>query len=86
MEAKTIKIRKETYVKLSELAGELQMKLKRPVSLDEAMQYLIRLRRREGARITDLAGSWSMSDDEWATIRKSLSKAWERWRLTKSES
>jgi len=36
-EAKTIKISKETYVKLSEVAGELQMKLKRPVSFDEAM-------------------------------------------------
>ncbi|MEM2882677.1 MAG: hypothetical protein QXL35_05480 [Candidatus Bathyarchaeia archaeon] len=42
VEMKTIKVSKETYIKLSELVGELQIKLKRPVSLDEAMRYLLR--------------------------------------------
>jgi len=55
-ETKTIKISKETYAKLSEIPGELQMRLKRPVSLDEAMKYLISLKEK-GAKITDLAGS-----------------------------
>ncbi len=81
-ETKTIKISKETYAKLSEIAGELQTKLKRPVSLDEAMRYLFSLRRRKkGIKITDLAGSWDMSNEEWAEIRASLTEVWRRWRL-----
>jgi len=80
-EAKTIKISKETYAKLSEVAGELQMRLKRPVSLDEAMRYLLSLKLREkSVRITDLAGSWDMSDEEWTEIKASLTEAWKKWK------
>jgi len=77
--AKSIKISKETYNRLSEVAGELQIKLKRPVSLDEAIQYLLNLR---GKRIiiTDLAGCWDMSDEEWTEIKNSLAEAWKRWK------
>ena len=79
-ETKTVKISKETYAKLSEVAGGLQMRLKRPVSLDEAMAYLISLRGK-GAKISDLAGSWDISDEELAEIKASLSEAWKRWKL-----
>jgi len=79
-EVKTVKISKETYAKLSEIAGELQMKLKRPVSLDEAVRHLITLKGR-GVRITDLAGSWDVSEDEVAEIKASLREAWRKWRL-----
>ncbi|MDH5811835.1 MAG: hypothetical protein QE160_06175 [Candidatus Verstraetearchaeota archaeon] len=86
-EAKTIKISKETYVKLSEVAGELQMRLKRPVSLDEAMRYLLSLKsRNKKVRITDLAGSWDLSDEEWAEIKISLTEAWKKWKLSETES
>ncbi|GEM_PF-376613 len=86
-EVKSIKISKETYLKLSEVAGELQMKLKRPVSLDEAMRHLLRLReKRRGAKITDMAGSWSMSDEEWNEINSSLQEKWKKWRLPKTDS
>jgi len=80
---KTIKISKEMYAKLSEIAGELQMRLKRPVSLDEAMKYLISLREKT-TKITDLAGSWDISDTELAEIKTSLKEAWKRWKLTES--
>jgi len=80
VEVKTVKISKATYARLSEIAGELQMRLKRPVSLDEAMRYLISLRGK-GVRITDLAGSWDVSEEELAEIRASLTEAWRRWRL-----
>lgn len=81
---KTIKISKETYAKLSEIAGELQMKLRRPVSLDEAVRYLLHLKESgRGVKITDLAGSWEMSDEEWAEIKVSLAEAWKRWRSAK---
>jgi len=79
-EVKTVKISRETYARLSEIAGELQMKLKRPVSLDEAVRHLITLRGK-GIRITDLAGSWDVSEDEVAEIKASLREAWRKWRL-----
>jgi len=79
-EVKTVKISKETYARLSEIAGELQIRLKRPVSLDEAMRYLLSLRGK-GVKITDLAGSWDVSDEEVAEIRASLAEAWKKWRL-----
>mgnify|MGYP001122945799 CR=1 FL=1 len=79
-EVKTVKISRETYARLSEIAGELQMKLKRPVSLDEAVRHLITLKGK-GIRITDLAGSWDVSEDELAEIKASLREAWRKWRL-----
>ena len=79
-EAKTVKISKETYARLSEIAGELQIKLKRPISLDEAVRHLITTKRK-GIRITDLAGSWDISEDELTEIWASLREAWRRWRL-----
>jgi len=75
MTAKTIKISKETYVRLSEVASELQMKLKRPVSLDEAVRYLLRLKEGGGVKITDL------SDEEWDEVKASF-EDWKKWRLT----
>ncbi|MEM2057548.1 MAG: hypothetical protein QW542_04280 [Thermoproteota archaeon] len=86
-EAKTIKISKETYVKLSKVAGELQIRFKRPVSLDEAMNYLLSLKRGgKRLKITDLAGSWDMSDEEWVEIRASLTEAWRKWKAPETSS
>jgi predicted CopG family antitoxin len=86
-EVKTIKISKETYVKLSKVAGELQIRFKRPVSLDEAMKYLLSLKRGEKRfKITDLAGSWDMSDEEWIEIRASLAEAWKKWKASEIKS
>ncbi|MEM3549631.1 MAG: hypothetical protein QXN87_04035 [Candidatus Bathyarchaeia archaeon] len=85
--AKTIKITEETYVKLSEVAGELQIMLKRPVSLDEAMRYLLSLKSKgKGVRITDLAGSWDMCDEEWDEIKASLTEVWKKWRPLETRS
>ncbi len=86
-ELKTIKISKETYVKLSRVAGELQIRFKRPVSLDEAVEYLLSLKRGgKRLKITDLAGSWNMSDEEWAEIRVSLAEAWRKWKAPETRS
>jgi predicted CopG family antitoxin len=79
-EAKAIKVSKETYAKLCEIAGELQIKLKRPVSIEEAMKHLIRLREK-GVKITDLAGSWNVTDEEIKEIKASISEAWKKWKL-----
>ena len=76
---KAIKISKETYAELSAIAGELQVKLKRPVSIEEAMKHLIK-RNKKGKKISDLAGSWNVTDKELKEIESSISKAWEKWK------
>ncbi len=79
-EAKTVKVGKEVYARLCEVAGELQVKLKRPVSLEEAMKYLLKERK---LKMSDFAGTWSMSDEEEAEILKSLREAWSLWKFPK---
>ena len=80
-EAKAIKVSKETYAKLSEIAGELQMKLRRPVSIEEAMKDLIK-RREKGRKISDLAGSWTITDVEFKEIKSSIDESWKKWNPT----
>jgi len=76
---KTIKVKKKTYEKLNEFAGLLQMKLKRRVSLDDAIQYLLKLT--EKGKISSLAGTWRMSDEEEEEILNSLKKLWSAWKI-----
>lgn len=79
-ESKTIKVSKETYAELSEIAGELQLKLKRPVSLEEAIKQLTK-RRKKGTKISDLAGSWKISDKETEEIKSAIDEAWKNWKI-----
>jgi predicted CopG family antitoxin len=79
-ESKSIKVSKETYAELSEIAGELQLKLKRPVSIEEAIRQLTK-RRKKGVKISDLAGSWKMNDREAQEIKTSINEAWEKWTI-----
>ncbi len=81
-ELKAIKISKETYAELSAIAGQLQIETKRPISIDEALRYLIR-RSKKGKKISDLAGSWNMSDSEAEEVKSSIAKAWGTWKLQK---
>jgi hypothetical protein len=80
-ELKAIKVSKETYAQLSEVAGELQVKLKRPVSIEEAMKHLLK-RRKRGSKISDLAGTWDITDKELTQINQSVREAWEKWKPT----
>jgi predicted CopG family antitoxin len=76
-ECKSIKVSKETYAELSEIAGELQIKLKRPVSIEEAIKQLTK-RRKKGVKISDLAGSWKMSNKEAEEIKASIDAVWKK--------
>ena len=80
-EAKAIKVSKETHAKLSRIAGELQVKLRRPVSIKEAMKDLIK-RREKGRKISDLAGSWNVTDAELKEIKASIDESWKKWKPT----
>lgn len=77
--SKTVRVDDETYRKLSEYAGELQSKLKRPVSINDAIRYLTRDIPRNN-KISDLAGTWNTSEEEIDEIKESLEKGWQRWR------
>ena len=71
MTTKSIKVSEETYKRLVELAGKLQAELKRQVSIEDAIRYLM------GRKISDLAGSWDVSDEEVREIKDSLRRgAW----------
>lgn len=78
-ELKAVKVSKETYAELNAIAGELQVKLKRPVSIEEAMKHLIR-RSKKGKKISDLAGLWNVSDEEAKEIEASIDQVWETWK------
>jgi len=62
----SIRLSEETYRKLVEVAGRLQVELRRPVSIEDAIKYLLR------RKISDLAGSWEVSDKDVKEIRRSL--------------
>jgi len=57
--------------------------LGRPVSLDEAIWYLLNGPKAEG-KITDLAGSWEMSESEVRKIERMLREGWKRWKPPQS--
>jgi predicted CopG family antitoxin len=77
--SKTVRVDDETYRKLSEYAGELQSKLKRPVSINEAIKYLTR-EIPANNRVSDLAGTWKTTDEEIEEIMTDLRRGWEKWR------
>jgi len=81
--AKSVRVEEKTYRKLSQTSGRLQAMLGRPVSLDEAIWYLLKGPRAEG-RISDLAGSWDMSESEAREVAKMLREGWNRWKLPQS--
>ena len=71
----SIKISEENYKKLASLSGKLRYKLHRPVSINEAINFLYKKR-----KISNLAGSWKMSDREAGNISNSLKKGWKEWK------
>ena len=74
MTTKSIKLSEDTYKKLVEIAGKLQAELKKPVSIEDAIKYLLK------RRISNLAGSWDLSNDEVQAIKKSLNEGWKAWK------
>jgi len=74
MVAKSIKLSEETYRRLVELAGKLQAERGEPVSVEEAIKYLMK------REITPLAGSWDVTDEEVEKLKRSLREGWAKWR------
>jgi predicted CopG family antitoxin len=76
--AKTVRIDEETYQRLCEQAGELQVALKRSVSMDDTIRYLTGSLKAPN-KISDLAGSWKVSEKELETLKKDLREGWKTW-------
>lgn len=70
----SIKISEENYARLCSLSGELRSKLHKPISLNDAINFLYKKR-----RLSDIAGSWKMSDKEVESFTKELKRGWKNW-------
>lgn len=79
----TVKVSERTYRKLNELAGELRSQLGRPVSVDEALDLLIKEKK---TRPSDFAGTWSMTEEEERVVLKNIEALWGRWKLQRDSS
>lgn len=78
-DAKTIKISPKTYAELNTFIGILSDRLKRCVSIDDALEDL--LSRTHRNKPSDFAGAWVMSDEEEEKIKKSLKELWRTWKM-----
>lgn len=75
----TVKVSEETYKKLNRLAGRLRSKTGRPVSVDEALDFILNKESRQSP--SDFVGSWStMNDAEEKEILRSLDRFWKGWK------
>jgi predicted CopG family antitoxin len=78
-EAKTIKISPKVYVELNIFKELLSTRLKRHVSIDDALEDL--LSRADRKKPSDFAGAWVMSDEEEKEIKESLRELWRTWKV-----
>ena len=78
-EAKTIKISPKVYGELNIFKELLSTRLKRHVSIDDALEDL--LSRADRKKPSDFAGAWVMSDEEEEEIKKSLVELWRTWKM-----
>ena len=81
MTIKTIHVNEDIYQKLFKVAEQLQTELKHSVSVDEVIKIMIDDFRRKN-KISDLAGTWDISEEEVETIKKSIKDGWRRWKTS----
>lgn len=79
MISKTIKISEENYIWLLQLAGELQRKHQKQITFDNTLSVL-KNGTMEKEKLSDLAGSWNISDKEAKSLKKRLRKTW-KWKM-----
>jgi predicted CopG family antitoxin len=78
-DTKTITISPMIYAELNAFMGILSDRLKRRVSINDALENL--LPRAHRNKPSDFAGAWVMSDEEEEEIKKSLKELWGTWEL-----
>ena len=50
------------------------------VSFDDAIDDLA-IKKSKKNKLSDLAGSWKMTDAEWKNIRNELKRVWKKWKI-----
>jgi len=78
-DAKAIKISPKVYAELNAFAERLSDRLKKRVSIDDALENL--LSRAHRKKPSDFAGAWVMSDEEEKEIKESLRELWRTWKM-----
>lgn len=73
----TIRVSDDIYRELNRVAGELRQESGHPVSMDDVLEHLLKSR---GLRLSDFAGAWKMSDEEFDDFTKGLKGFWSRWK------
>ena len=73
----TIRVSDDIYRDLNRVAGQLRQELGHPVSMDDVLEHLLKTR---GLKLSDLQGSWKISDREAEDLFRSLRKHWSRWK------
>ena len=73
---KTVKISDTNYKMICEFAGELQKELGSPVSIDRTLFFLLKRK-----KLSDLAGSWKMTDKEVDNMKEGLKRGWKSWKI-----
>ena len=71
----SIKITEENYRRLSSLSGKLREKYQKPASINDAISFLY-----ERKKISELAGTWKMSDEEVKETMGDLKRGWSKWK------
>ncbi len=74
--AVSIKISEENYKKLSSLSGVLRSKMHKPISINDTINFLYKKR-----KISDLAGSLKMNDEEVSNLMNGLKRGWNKWKI-----
>lgn len=74
METKVIKISKENYDWLLSVATRMREEEKRTVTFDDALNKI------KKQRISDLAGSWKISENESKELINEITRSRESWR------
>ena len=74
---KAIKISEKNYEWLSKLAGNLQAESGQHVSIDGAISHL----KERKTKLSDLAGTWALTDKETKKMMGSLRKGWKSWKI-----
>ncbi len=62
----------------SSLSGELRKIKQKPVSINGALTYI---QKKEKRKLSEIAGTWKMSDKEAEEFLGSLRKGWARWKI-----
>lgn len=75
----SIKINRENYEWLSSLSGELRKELRKPVSINDALSHLKAKKRK--IKLSNIAGTWKMSDKDTENFLKDLKKGWKKWNI-----